>query len=103
MAEAQGSVVDRFDSRACYPIVDVVDVEPQEVAPFHVWDASFEHEPAHVTDRDAQVLGDLLDRNESGEFMAYLRGSSVGELCWWRLHGEDVEPVMSRIATRFAC
>ena len=66
LAEAQGSVVDRFNSRSCYPVVDVVDVEPQEVAPFHVGDASFEHEPADVTDRDAQVLGDLLDRNESG-------------------------------------
>ena len=79
LAEAQGSVVDRFDSRACYPIVDVVDVEPQEVAPFHVGDAPFEHQPAEVTNRDAKVLGDLLDRHESGEFMAYLRRSSVGE------------------------
>jgi hypothetical protein len=81
LAEAQGRVVDRFDSRASYPVVDVVDVESQEVAPFHVGDAPFEHQPANVTDRDAQVLGDVLDRHESGQFVAYLRGSSVGERC----------------------
>lgn len=46
------------------PLVDVVGVEPEEMAPFDVGDTSFVNESADVADVHAKGVGDFADRDE---------------------------------------
>ena len=93
-------VLDIGDPRVGERVVYTADVAADEVSPLHVRDAPLEHQPANVADRDTEVLGDVFDRHQPGEFVARsVRG--VGRTAvWLRCHGGHREPVTSRITTR---
>ena len=58
----QGST--HVDSALLKPEVEFVGVEPQKVSPLQEWDATLGDQPANVANGNAEMLRDLLDRDE---------------------------------------
>jgi hypothetical protein len=52
------------DSALLKPEVELVGVEPQKVSPLQERDAALGDQPANVANGDAEMLRDLLDRDE---------------------------------------
>lgn len=55
----------RRHSRLVDPLDEIVDVEPQEVPPLDVRNASFEYEAANVSHLDAEQRSDLRDVDQA--------------------------------------
>ncbi len=49
------------DAPLCEPVRNVLRIEAEQVAPFHVWDASLGNQPSHMPDAHSEVIGDLMD------------------------------------------
>ena len=90
-AHTDRRVVGCWDSGGCDPGGDVVDVEADEVTPFHVGDAPLEHESAHVTHGHAEVGCDLLDRNEAWQAAAWACRASDGQGGGLRCHERTMD------------
>ncbi len=66
-AASAPSVENWIDMRIIEPRNNLIRIEPQEVAPLQVWNATLGDQPTHMSDSYPKAIGDLVDVDEPGK------------------------------------